>query len=543
MIKGLLRIEYFLSLIFSWILISGAYGSENFARFKVKYISSGNIYIDGGAADSVMVGDSLRVVHGDSVIANLEVSFTAQHSSSCRVIDRSADIQVGDIVLAILKKIERNVTQPVADTTSLKRDDSKLTILPKAKQEKNQNHLSGRVAVNYFAWKGLQESDLDFKRPGLELRLTVRNLWGSGYSLNVRTSARYNQREKRYTNDVSQNEFRNRIYEFSINNEDNESFGVRFGRIIPRDMSGVGYIDGFMVNRNFSKSIRLGAFGGAQPEWQYANPQTSLQKYGLFISGTPDRLKGFKLESTLAMVGEYHSFDVSREFIHIRNLLENEKGFNIYQSADIDVNRSWRHDKTSEMIVLTSFYVSTRYRFSPKINAGISFDSRKRYWNYEQKLTPDSLFDDLSRRGLKATLDVKLPAAFGITANFGMRNREHFSKTASSYSIGISKTNITRARIRLNFGVAGFSSQYSDGLRLSYDMGKYSRRGDYLAIGYGIYRYSYKSLDTTRSSRWIQGKCTVRLLSTVMVSADFQRSIGDDIDGLTIMGDIGYSFR
>jgi len=506
-------------------------------------MSSANIYVDGGAADSVAVGDSLKVVRGDSLIAVLEVSYTAQHSASCKVIERFADIQVGDIVQAKIKAAAENPPQKTPEEISAQQDDLRQAIRPVEKPESKPTRISGRASINYFAWHGFKNNDLDFKRPGFELRLTARDLWGSGYSLNVRTSTRYNQREKRYSNDVAQNEFRNRIYEFSLGNENDEGLGFRFGRIIPRDMSGIGYIDGFMVSRKSSDAFRIGGFGGAQPEWQYASFQTSLQKYGLFISRVPDRGKGMRLESTLAMVGEYHSSDISREFIHIRNLLENERGFNIYQSADIDINRSWRHDKAKELIALTSFYVSARYRFGPRINAMISFDSRKGYWNYDQKSIADSLFDDLSRRGLRATLDVRLPANFGVVTNFGLRNSERFSETASSYSINVSKGNFTKAKIRLDIGAAGFTGQYSDGLRLSYDLGKYFRHGDYLGIGYGLYRYTYKSIDAVRSSRWFEGRWIVRLSDKIMFSGELQRSMGDDIEGLTVMGDIGYSFR
>jgi hypothetical protein len=315
---------------------------------------------------------------------------------------------------------------------------------------------------------------------------------------------------------------------------------IEFGRLIPRGMSGIGYIDGLMVKRNLAEDFSIGIFGGAQPEWQYGKPQTKLQKYGLFVSGGLSR-NDTRLESTVALAAEYHYRTVSREFIHLRNLIRN-KGFSFYQSADLDINRSWRGDRTKESLALTNFYVSARQRFG-RITAGVSYDTRKRYRDYDTRTVADSLFDDLARRGLKATMNLKAPAGINVGTSYGMRTREGESHTSNSYSLRVSKGNFTRLGIRLDFQLTGFSNRYSDGLKLSYGGSRYFRNGHRLSIGYGVYRYMYKSIEESRSSRWFEGGLSFRLSRTLIFSGDFKRSVGDDINGLTVLADIAYIFR
>lgn len=529
----------FLTLIF----VYNAYADEIAPIFHIKYKSSGHVYIDGGTADGLKSGDSLQVIRDNVLIANLEISYTAEHSSSCRVVGQSADIQAGDPVSATIRKSE---SMDAAETVEAPREEpveSKPVNIPRSDVKERQPRLNGRISVGYFFWNDRKTADLDFSQPGLGIKLNVGDVWGSGFSLNVRTRTRYNQRSKRYSNSVAQKELRNRIYEFSFDREDDRGFDIRFGRIIPRGISGAGYIDGALVNKRLSEVFKMGIFGGVQPEWQFGDPQTSLQKYGLYVSGGGNRQGGLRLESTLALVGEYHLFDVSREFIHFRNLLNNGSGLEIYQSADIDINRSWRHRKTGTTVALTNLYISARRRIGRRINIGISFDDRRRYWNYDQQTLADSLFDDLARRGLKATMNLRMPANFDLGSNVGISKREGFSETAASYSVSLAKSGLSKANFAIKVGASGFSNRYSNGLRISYDLGWYSRRGDNLAFGYGLYRYKYKSTDSIRSSRWLQWGWTLRLSRNIIFTGDVRKSAGDDLNGVTIMGDLGYSFR
>ncbi len=530
-------------LILTLLVISNSFAEQGQSVFNVKYISSGHIYIDGGSADGLTSGDTLRIIRNDTLIARILTSYTSEHSSSCVVLDKTSEIQVGDKALASINIIMPEYPERVSVESPVEQDQPAAITASEVVTEKISSRISGRVSLGYYVWNDMNSSDLDFSQPSMGLRLNVRNLWGSPVSLNIRSRTRYNRRTKPYTSSVNQNELRNRIYEFSLDNEDADGSGFRFGRIIPRGMSGVGYLDGIMFNRKLTEVLRSGIFAGAQPQWQYASFQTSLQKYGFFISAEGEPKKGLRLESTLAAAGEYHSGELSREFLHFRNRLDNGGTISFYQSADIDINRSWRHEKTGEAIAISNFYISTRYRLGRRVSVSLSYDNRKRYWNYDLRALADSLFDDLARTGLKSSINIKLPANFDLASNYAISKREGLSENAVSYTLGASKSRLTRINLNAKIGYSAFTNEYSDGMRLSYDLGRYSKRGDYLAVGYGVYRYTYKSINTLRSSRWIEGKLTIRLARSILFSGDFQRSVGDDIHGITLTGDLGYSFR
>jgi len=536
-LRNILRIT--ITIIF--IAVSAIAGVEK-VQFNVKYLSAGYVYIDGGKTDGLAVGDTIQVIRDNTAIGSLIISFTADHSSSCALIDSTLDVKAGDIVSASIVKPDK----PDSTKTIIDLSESEVGMQSTRKEKRprgGSGTMKGRISLGYFGWNDISANNLDFNQPGMSAKINIGDIWGSGYDLNIRTRARYNRRTRSYPNSVSQNEFRNRIYEFSLGRVDDIGFDIVLGRIIPRDVSGVGFLDGVLIGRRLSTSFKSGIFLGAQPGWQYAEPQIELQKYGFYLSYKADRNRATRFSSTIAIVGEYHYWWLSREFAHIDNRLNLPGGLSIYQMADIDFNREWRREKAGSQFSLTNLYFSARKRISSRITAGLNFDNRKRYWNYEQQSVADSLFDDLTRRGLKAILSLKLPSNLHLNTNFGFTGREGTSHISKSYSGTLSKTRITRANFTASFAASGFTNQFSGGMRLAYDLGWYSRRGDYLSFGYGLYRYKYNSTKVLRSSRWLQWKVTLRLTNRFVLSGDIQKSTGDDINGVTLMGDLSYSFR
>ena len=85
------------SLLLTVLIFSSASAAEK--GYRIKYISGESVYLDAGTADSLAVGDRLKIVTGNSVSAELEIVFAAENSSSCKILSQTIPPKVGDMAI------------------------------------------------------------------------------------------------------------------------------------------------------------------------------------------------------------------------------------------------------------------------------------------------------------------------------------------------------------------------------------------------------------------------------------------------------------
>ncbi len=535
--KGLL-VKILATIIFALIFRVGAS-----AAIHVQYLSQEAVYIDAGIEDSLSIGDQLEIRKGDSLIAQLEIIFASEHSASCKILNSTGTIEIGATVNITSRAI---VAKPapadsVADTTAKKLEPAPIAVAPKPK--KNSTHFSGTIALQTYNWNDITSSNLDFSQPSARINITALKLWGTELSFTLRSTIRNERRTRSYSSSVPKSEWRNRVYQLSIGySDDNGPFGFEFGRIISNKISGIGYIDGILVHRRVSKLVNMGVFVGTQPQWQYSDFQTSIQKYGFYTNYARGEYAKSRYEVTLAAAGEYHSNIVSREFIYLQNNLIIKGDWNIFQSAELDLNRGWRKEKSKIGTSLTNFYLSTRKRVTGWLSASLSFDSRKNYWTYEIRSMAEQLFDSNVRRGGRADISLRLPGNFQLLAGFGLRKRATESGSTYSYSGALNKSNILNSKLDINIQMSGFTNPLTNGYNVSTTLGRYFGRGNYLSIGYSGYVYSIQNGGPTRSNTAYQLSSMISIIRSVYFSGQYEYDTGDDTKGHRIVAELGYRF-
>jgi hypothetical protein len=537
---GAFSLIHFLLLAAVMLWGSGSQAQSSADKFIVKYESSEHIYIDGGSGDGVVVGDTLEVLKSDSTVAEILVVFVSENSSSCKKI---SGLESGLSRLSVRQKHEKpEVTDvPAEDQERLQPEPEIETAVQQgSKPREKSSFIKGRAAVQFYSYNDKGPADLDILQPTFRANLEIQNLGNENLTLKIRTRTRYTDRTRSYNSNVSDSEWRNRIYETSLNYDNGgRGMGFRLGRIIAGSFSGVGYIDGLMGFNRFSENLEAGIFAGTQPQWQYADFQASLQKYGAnFKKGNR---RNIRYESTVAFAAEYHSSTVSREFIHLRNRISRNGKWNIYQSLDLDINRDWRKERTGKSMSLSNLFISGSVNPYSWLRATVSYDNRKRYWTYEIQSLDESLFDDRYRRGGKTGLAFNLPYNYMISTNLGFRRIEGEDESRYSWSAALRKTDITALRLSYGIRYTGFSDTYSDGRRFSANLGRYFRSFN-INLEYGFYKYDYNTYISQRSSDWIRLETFIRLSRNFYLSATGQRGFGDDLRGDLILTEFGYRF-
>lgn len=516
------------------------------SAIQVGYLSAENVYLNSGSADSLAVGDTLEIRHGEQAIAQVEIVFVSEHSASCRIIRADSAIAVGDSAVVI-----RHLAQTESAQTVIPAMDSSRTVATSSDEKKTapltlatpMARISGSVAVSQYYLNDAGPANYDFKQPGMRLNIRAGQLWGADLAFNLRLSSYYYQRARSFGGNVPQNDWRHRVYQASLGYGSSQSpLSFEMGRIVSNKISGIGYIDGLLAQKGFLPRMKLGLFVGVQPQWQYSSFQTSLQKYGTYLNYQSGDYATRLYESTLALAGEYHGGTVSREFIYLQNRAALGNAWNIFQSAELDINRDWRKQKSGQSLTLTNLYASVRGRLAPVVTAGLSFDGRKNYWSYDLRNLADSLFDDALRRGLRADISLGLPARINLFSGVGYNKRGGDSRTAYSYSAGINKSDFIIARAFANLQLAGYTNRYSNGANYSLRLGRYFRRGDSFSVGYGFYRYKIRQNGEQRANSFLQLNAQFDLIFETCFSGQFEIDRGDDTKGQRMMAELGYRF-
>jgi len=537
--RGLFLLIILNSIIFLGIDVSA---QNSVLVYKVKYESAEHIYIDGGIGDGVSVGDTLGIYEGDSLVAEIEVVFASEHSASCKLISGRKNGFTGLTVVSLIhhpepvevaENGEKRIRPGFAASPDESRDEESGRIAPRVK---------GRAAVQLYTINDKNPANLDLIQPTLRFDLEIRDLYSERLSLKIKTRTRYTDRTKSYNSRVPDSEWRNKVYQASINYDGPENvYGFRLGRIIPGSFSGVGYIDGLMAYRRLSEPIEIGIFSGTQPEWQYADFQTSLQKYGAYLNIKRGRSRETRLESTAALVAEYHSTTISREYVHFRNRISRSGRWSVYQSLDLDINRGWRKEKTGKSTAVSNLYLSGNLSPLSWLRVRLSYDNRKRYWYYEIQSLDEQLFDDRYRRGIKTDLIFNLPRNYYISFNTGYRNVEGEEDSRYSWSANLRKTRFTGLNFSYAMSYTSFSDVFSEGQRYSFKLSKYIKSSR-LGLEYGRYSYDYAVFDSQRSSGWIRLEAFLSLSGKFYASFSGRRAEGDDINGETALTEFGYRF-
>lgn len=515
------------------------------AGYKVKYITAEHVYLDAGAAAGLSVGDVLYIVRSqEQVIAKIEVVFVAENSASCKILSFQESVRAGDVAVAVEKK-EKPAQEPAEEPEVEAPLPAELEPARHGRERSRgaSTRLSGSISAQFYHLDDRTESNLDFTRPALRVNLRARRLWGRELTFRVRTRTYHNMRTRPYNLGAPKDEWRNRVYELSLSyDEPAAPVNFRMGRIISNFISGVGYIDGGQLQYNMSRSLRLGAFAGTRPDWRTSSFQTEVAKYGGYLNFSSGSYQTSYFESTLAGAMEQNSGTVSREFIYLQNILNFGSSLNFFQSAEVDINRDWRKEKTGESVALTSLYLSGRYRVTNGLTLGAIFDNRKNYWTYEIQTLADSLFDDALRTGLRGNISLRLPGSSYLYANAGMRKRQSDPEATRSFSAGFNNSNLFLRGLFLQLNAAGFNGPVTDGYNGSAQIGQNFSAGHRLAVEYGAYAYTIANPDETRTNRWARAYVDVMLLRRVFVSGQYEYAWGQDLDGQRILAEIGYRF-
>ncbi len=510
--------------------------------FVVKYLSIDYVYLDGGKADGLRKGDRFMITRGDSLIAVLEIRYLSNTSASCFAVENNGQIFPHDTALLSSRGPEPETIESPSPPDSTTNAPLNTATAPSDNiAMRRTTRSSGTFSVQLYSWMDNSEYASDYLQTTLRLNLRARQIGGKALNFSVRTRGEYDNRSRSGSAAVAEEDWTNRIHELSLSYDDeNAPFSFQLGRILPHRLSGAGYLDGALVDRRFSRSLRMGVFGGLRPRWQYREEASSLQKYGSYIAVVSGVRTGTYLEQTAAVSGEYHGSTVSRELLYFQGQLSVASRWSLSHILEIDYNRSWRREREASTLTISNLYLNARYRPNRVASFGISYDNRRNYWSYETLSVADSLFDDQLRSGLRGQVNLRLPGAIALFANYGYRKRSDETASTKSYSLSLSKTGLGIKGAGVNLRYAAFNGPGSNGANYGIRITQYIRGSNSVEVGYTQYRYTTAANDDTRRNKTLEAMTYISIKRHLFLIGSWQWERGDDTHGTGIRGEIGY---
>jgi len=428
----------------------------------VTCISSEAVYVDGGLASGINIGDTLAFIRDRQTVAIAVVTRVAELASAAEVCHQKCPVQIGDVA-ALLSDVPR-LTVPVAvmaAEVTYEPDE------PVAETEpRKPSRLKGSLSVENFYRKDMTDSDLDRAQPGLRTRLSVTNLGGGDLEFKLRHRSRLYHRSRSLSTGQDTDEWVHRVYELGLFRKvDDARTEWALGRVLSPYVRGVGYVDGGYIAHRIHDNFKLGVAGGTTPDRLTSEPDFDRRKFGLFLSWEIGEYATRRVALTAALSSEYDKTTVSRDFIYFQGTYSKKNLVSLYQSVEIDLNRDWRYDRSGERFTFTNYYGNATVNLSQKASVFFSYDARKNIRYVELMDTPDSLFNDDVHKGIRGGFNLRPSGRLYFRSYGGIRFREdgHDDNRFISALIRIDRFPMPRHAVTLSMHLV--ETQFTTGYR------------------------------------------------------------------------------
>lgn len=420
---------------------------------KITFITSKNVYVKFDNTTMIKVGDTLKTID------NLPCLLVSNKSSSSVVSVRIGDcvIEKNMILTYLIKRIKEPVIEEeaVVEDIGISYNDSIQAISKNAKKLYAEDI---RARLSASSYSTISEVRDDRHRLMTRFSLNANHINHSKFSVETYLNYRYNINSGDANNLSNDNYLR--VFNLAVRYDVDSTLSITAGRKINYKISSLGAIDGLQVEKFFGKNY-VGAIAGFRPDiFDYGfNP--NLLQYGAYIGRLTDS-ENLHSQTTLGIAEQRNNSDLDRRFTYFQHSSTINKKLNLFTTAELDIFNKV-NDSVSNSPRLTNLYVSARYRFNRKVNAALSYDSRKRiiyYKTYETDIE-ELLDEDIARQGIRARLNIKpfnyVFTGFSYSRRFQSDNQ---NKSDNIYGfISLSKLPI-EGRVSLTYNMN--SSNYLD---------------------------------------------------------------------------------
>ncbi len=512
------------------------------SNLVVKYRSASAVYVDAGKAQGLAVGDRLTVVEKGAVVGELEITYLADQSASCRIVSEKRPVRAGDVVIPPVKPPAAAPAVPAeAGEPSPVGAPPGAAVMATPPLPRPWARLRGGISLGYSRLWDDTPSQLNFEQKTARVDLSFWDIGGQPLSFQLRFRSRQDERSRSLSSLQPTSERRDRLYEASFRYQpSSDRYSLEAGRIASSSFVGLGYLDGALARMRVVSALQVGVFLGRRAEIDSLGLQGAGQKYGVFVALTPSgRYAVGAGEAVVGLVRETDAGAVSREYVSLETRLV-RNGLSLFERAELDWNRGWRRDLASSSVQVSNLTVSLAYRMNLSAQAVVSYDRHQNYRTSLNRTVPQAFFDDLMHQGLRGNLSLG-GSSLLVTAGGGVRFKDRTS-AVNAYSANLGFHHGGSTGLRAGLDGIGFTNGYTKGAYGTAGLGH--RFGAHLDTDliYGISLYTVKSTAEDRVSQWLRLLARGDLGRGVFLSSDLEYARGDDMRGPRLFIELGWRF-
>ena len=515
---------------------------------QVSHVGADSVYLSGGRSHGLEVGQTVTIYRDGEPIAELEVAFVSRNSASCRLVESRLEILLGDeaVPVATLETDDeappRNTAElPTSEEPQPRKADRKRRSSPKISSSKWAD-LSGTLSLRWHHFEDGSDVPRSFDQTTTRLNLRTQG-HGGAYEARIRVRGR---EDRRYSeSEPTETSRRDRLYELALSYDPPEGqLFFELGRMPSSPLLGFESLDGVLGEYKVKPHFGFGGFYGQRSNLDDLGFGSQGAAYGVFFHYQRKRSRDspFYAEVSLGGIRESYEGEVSRDYLSLYARLGSGSHWSFYQRADVDINTDWRREVAGDDYQVSNLLTSANYRFSDRFRVGLSYDHRRRFREFENRDTPEEIFDDRLREGLRLSFQIGDPRSWRFNTSFGIRRAEATAEDSYTATGSIFHTNIGGKNILLGLDFSSFSGETSEGYRVSLRGRKYFSRGHDLGLTIGssttTSRLAGLSVDSV--NQWVRLNGTIRLPKRFFVLAEVEVTEGDDLAGERFILQLGY---
>lgn len=451
--------------------------------FRVRYVTSDVVYLDGGRSAGLAEGFKLtvkRLKPGEAEMAALtvgEVSVVslASNSAVCEIKSKVVDFLVGDVAylasqdaeaarLFRASKSAHKYAQVVSFTDGDPIEEEAREYLPRPPLPEI-NRIRGRIG---FEYNTIHDHDARavFRnvstQNGAILRADMTRIGGTYWNFTGYWRGRLNSRTsggRETLNDVL-----NRTYQIGMYyNNPVSRYVAGFGRLLVPWASSLSTIDGGYLGLRLGRRVTTGIFAGSTPDptaWNY-NPDRQIA--GVFTSFDAGSFENLRYTSTVGVALTRLRWKAERQFAFFENSILFRRSFSIYHNLEADQLVRGRLGNTESGPVVSRSFLTVR--FQP--HRVVSFDVNHNYFRnvptFDARLIGIGLLDRLLFQGLSGGVRLDLPYRIGLYTSIGRNEREGDGRPSWNNMYGLTLGNLARTGVRLDLRHSRFNSLIGTG--------------------------------------------------------------------------------
>ncbi len=487
--------------------------------FRVRYVGSDSIYLDGGRSAGLEEGMKLVVAQAPSstatmagaapaptaaldpepwVIAHLTVVAVAETSAVCEIISSKRALVAGDIARLAQDATERLVEKQVLSNTRqypavvsftegdpLDEDVRERVPRPPLPEV---NRAVGRIGFDYSGISNHGPSTSSSNLLGLVLRAEITRIHGTFWNLNGYWRGMLDSRSS--TARPTLQELMNRTYHLSLTYANPSSKWVAgLGRMYLPWASSLETIDGGYFGRRLSPIATAGIFGGTTPDptsWSY-NPNRRLA--GTFLNFDGGDFDALKYSATVGVGVSTLLWRIDRPFAFTETNVSYKRVFSLYSALQVDRPRLTDPALPPVGVGLGRSYLSLRFQVHPRVTLALNHNYFRDVPTFDPQLLGTGLLDKFLFQGISGGVRAEMSRHVTLYLDLGRSNSNHDSRSSWNTMLGATLTQIWHTGFQADVRYSRFNSAFAQGSYRSFSVSRNFGEGYRLALETGSQRF------------------------------------------------------